>query len=367
MKRLGFACAIAAMCGCGFDHGDSDITGDAPTPTAVSVGFSAESSTTSESQSVDLVVSLSSAADHAVTVAYAVTGGTASSADATVTGSTITFMPGETSRTIAVAVTDDSIDEPDETVMVTLSDPVAASLAATSASTLTITDDDSSPTVALAQATASVAEEVTTVNVTVQLSGESAFAISVPFTIAGSADNPEDFTLGGGATVMIPAGQTSATIAVHVKADDLDEADETVIVNLGTPTNATAGAVTSATLTITDDDDAPIVAFTSKGSNPNEGDSNITLTVQLSDISGQNVAIPYSLDPNSTAADPADYTISPSLLLIPAGSTSTTLTIAMKEDTDVELDETVIVVLGTPVNATLGTPATYTLTIKNDD
>ena len=66
--------------------------------------------------------------------------------------------------------------------------------------------------------------------------------------------------------------------------------------------------------------------------------------------------------------NPMDYTISPATpITIPAGSTSTTITIAVKEDMAVEADETVIVVLGMPTNATLGTPSTYTLTIVNDD
>jgi len=90
--------------------------------------------------------------------------------------------------------------------------------------------------------------------------------------------------------------------------------------------------------------------------------------VQLSDISGQDVIVPYTIDAASTAVSPADYTISPaSPVTIPAGSTSTTITIAMKEDTLAESDETVGVVLGTPTNGVLATPSTYTLTIKNDD
>ncbi len=78
--------------------------------------------------------------------------------------------------------------------------------------------------------------------------------------------------------------------------------------------------------------------------------------------------VPFSIDPSSTATDGPDYTIAAaSPLVIPAGSTSTTLTIAMKEDTDVEADETVIVMLGTPANAVIANPSVYTLVIRNDD
>lgn len=354
------------LCSCGFDHGDP-ATPDAP-PGIVTVGFSAATSTTNENESAELAVELSEASAQVVTVAYAITDGTATSDDVTVSGTTVTFMPGETSKTIAVAVTNDMVDEPDETVSVTLSDPVNATLTAATASTVTIVDDDNAPTVAFAQASAGVNEATTKVSLTVQLSSASAFAVSVPFTVTGTADNPEDFTVMGGTTVMIAAGMTSATIDLNVKTDMLDEADETVVVQLGTPTNATAGAVMSQTLTINDDDAAPSVGLTSSGASPNEGNNQIVLIFQLSDISGQDVTIPYSIDPSSTASEPADYTVAQaSPLVIPAGSTSTMLTIAMKEDTDVEPDETVIVVMGTPINADIANPSVYTLVIRNDD
>ncbi|HEY5925673.1 MAG TPA: Calx-beta domain-containing protein [Kofleriaceae bacterium] len=345
------------------------INDDDPLPT---VGFSAATSMTNENQAVDLIVQLSAASGRVVTVNYAVTGGTAGGGDATVMGApgTVTFMPGQTTRMISIAITNDAIDETNETVIVTLSSPVNAALTATVANTLTINDDDNPPSVAFMQATQSVNEAMTTVNLSVQLSSVSAFNISVPFTVGSTstADNPEDFTVGTPSALMIPAGIASATIAINVKTDTLDEANETIVVDLGTPTNATLGTITTDTLTINDDDAAPTVAFTSAGSMPNEGNNNITLTVQLSDISGQDVIVPFTIDATSTAVNPADYTISPaSPVTIPAGSTSTTITIAMKEDTLDETDETVIVALDAPTNATLGTPATYTLTIRDDD
>ncbi len=256
------------VCGCSFHHGDSAAPDghepDAPGG-AVTVGFSAATPTTNESQSASIVVELSAASREIVTVTYAVTGGTATSSDATVDGTTITFMPGELAKTISIAVTNDTLDEPDETLAVTLSAPVNAALGAATTSTLTIVDDDSPPTIELAQATAKVTEAMTTVSLTVQLSTASGFAVSVPFAVTGTADKPDDYTIGGGAsTVMVPAGATSATIAVNVKADTLDEANETVIVTLGTPTNATAGAVMSETLTIEDDDDPTKVTTTSR-------------------------------------------------------------------------------------------------------
>jgi hypothetical protein len=161
---------------------------------------------------------------------------------------------------------------------------------------------------------------------------------------------------------------TSVNVVVTSKGDTLDEANETVIVTIGTPTNATPGTITAETLTINDDDASPTVAFTSAGTSPNEGNTNVTLTVQLSAASGRDVTVPYTINAASTATDPADYTISPAAqVTIPAGQTSTTIVIAMVEDTLDEPDETVIVDLDVPTNATLGATTTYTLTIQDDD
>lgn len=330
----------------------------------------ASSANEGTSPQVELVLTISPKQE--VTVELGVTG-TAGGADSAVSdGQVITFAAGTTSQLVPLGVVQDLLDEDDETIVLGLRNPSAQLLlAATNTARMhTIADDDVPPQVAFAQAAANSTETATAVNLMVQLSAASGRAVTVPFTVAGSstAENGEDYTLGSTAALTIPAGMTSASIVINVKTDTLDEEDETIVIELGTPTNATLGGVTSQTLTIADDDSAPSVAFTSMGASPNEDTSNITLTVQLSDISGQAVSVPFSIDPASTATSPADYTISPaSQVTIPAGQTSTTITIAMKEDTDDEPDETVIVVLAMPTNAALATPSTYTLTIVDDD
>jgi hypothetical protein len=368
LRKL-YACALTlVLAACDFDQG-MPSTPDAP-PGAVTVAFGGDASSAVEGAGTGMIaVTLSAASTTAVTVDFTVTAGSATRPDDfAVSDGTLTFMPGQTTQMIAVALESDSIDEADETLMVELAQPVGATLGATTSHTLTIADDDAPPVVTFAQAAGNATETMAATNLVVQLSAASSFAVTVPFSLAkGTADSPDDFTLAATTALVIPAGSLSANVIVNVKADSLDEANETVIVNLGTPTNGMLGATATTTLTIQDDDPTPTVAFTSMGSQPNENNSNITLTVQLSDISGQDVSVPFTIDAASTAADPADYTITMSPVTIGAGETSTTIVIAMKEDTDVELDETVIVNLGTPTNATTTTPSTYTFTIKNDD
>ena len=98
-----------------------------------------------EGDAVEFTVSLSEQSGQQVTVEYATSGGTATSGtDFTAAADTLTFEPGETSKTVSVSTTDDSDDEDGETFTLTLSNPTNATLADTTA-TGTINDDDGAP------------------------------------------------------------------------------------------------------------------------------------------------------------------------------------------------------------------------------
>lgn len=87
-------------------------------------------------------VTLSAKSTTPVTVAYSVTGITATAGqDFTAVSGTVTFAAGETSKTVVVAVAGDTVAEPDETVKITLSAPTGAALG-TSTATGTIVNDD---------------------------------------------------------------------------------------------------------------------------------------------------------------------------------------------------------------------------------
>ena len=78
---------------------------------------------------VDFAVSLSRAASGAVTVDYATSDGSATAgADYTATSGTLSFQPGETSKTVSVPVLNDAHDEGEETLTLTLSNPSGAYL-----------------------------------------------------------------------------------------------------------------------------------------------------------------------------------------------------------------------------------------------
>ena len=94
-------------------------------------------------------VTLNSAATEAVTVDWATSDGTATAGTDYTSGTgRLTFNIGDSSKTVSVTVTGDDVDEPDETLTVTLSGASGATLGDDTA-TGTIADDDDPPTVTL--------------------------------------------------------------------------------------------------------------------------------------------------------------------------------------------------------------------------
>jgi hypothetical protein len=96
----------------------------------------------SATKNAGFTVTLSSASLSSVTVSYATSDGTATApGDYTVTTGTLTFSPGETSKTITVPVAGDTVPEPDETFNADLSAPSGATIS-DGHGVGTIVDDD---------------------------------------------------------------------------------------------------------------------------------------------------------------------------------------------------------------------------------
>jgi hypothetical protein len=97
---------------------------------------------TGERDTVAFTVSLDVPSDVPTSVDYATTDGTAvAGSDYAFTTGTLVFEPGELSKTVAVAIVQDLLTEPDETFQLVLANPVGASLLVSSG-TATIEDDD---------------------------------------------------------------------------------------------------------------------------------------------------------------------------------------------------------------------------------
>jgi hypothetical protein len=169
-------------------------------------------------------------------------------------------------------------------------------------------------------------------------------------------------------TLTIPAGQTIGSINVPILGDTTNEADETLVMTLSNPTNATLSTTTSATGTITNDDAQanPLVAIDSVSTlEGNSGTKSLAFTVTLSSVSTSDVIVDYATSDGSAIAG-SDYIATSGTLTIAAGSTSGTIFVQIIGDTTIEANQSFNLTLFNPRNGNFGT-ALGTGTITNDD
>ncbi len=111
-------------------------------PPKVQFGLPASSGAESNTPAV-IDVSLSAASAKTITVKYATANGTAvSGSDYTTISGTLTFTPGQTSRSISVPIINDTVVEPNQIFSVALTTPVNATLAIPYRHIYTIVSDD---------------------------------------------------------------------------------------------------------------------------------------------------------------------------------------------------------------------------------
>ena len=115
---------------------------------SLEIAFTDLSATVPEDQGVvSVTVQLSELALENVQVDYAVTGGTATAGgvDYSLPAGPLLFGPGVVSRSLDMTVINDSDPEPDETVVISLSNPQNANLGSPNVFTLTIQANDGAP------------------------------------------------------------------------------------------------------------------------------------------------------------------------------------------------------------------------------
>ena len=338
------------------------ITDDDATP---SVDFNATSSNGAESASSKaLTVDLSAASGRDVTVNYAITGtATGSGTDFTLANGTLTISAGDTSGTITIAsIINDTLDEANETVIVTLSSPGNATLGSDKTHTYTINDNDATPSLSINDVSGN--ETAGNRQFTVTLSAASGLAVTVNYaTSDGTATAGADYTAISATQLTIAAGATTATFNVGVLADSLDEANETVTLTLSSASSSASISDATGTLTITDDDATPSLSIADVSGNETAGNRQFTVT--LSAAAGRDVTVNYATS-DGTATAGADYTATSGTLTIAAGATTATFNVGVLADSLDEANETVTLTLSSATNASIS-DATATLTITDDD
>ena len=288
--------------------------------------------------------------DAATPVTVAVGSGTATSgADfAIVSNFTITIPASTQSQTgtFSLDPTQDTIDEPEETVAVDGSTTVSG--VSVTDTMVKITDDDVAPTVTLSlsrdtiretdnSSTANVEEHKTTITASLNHASSAQTTVTVSVD-PNSPATSSDYSLSTNKVLTFAAGSTSSTGAVTITAvnNEIDATDKTVSVE-GTAANS-LGITDPADITLTlEDDDTRGVTLSETDLDINEG-GNGTYTVVLD----TRPTAPVTVTPSRSSGD-TDVTVSGALTFTASNwNTARTVTVSAAQDNDSNDDTAVI-------------------------
>ncbi len=378
------------------------------TPT---VGFTSNNASMPEGNSgttpFNFTVQLSSPVTEPVTVYYSTDANSGGSAKANTdyvpVTSSVTFAPGETSKTIAVNVIGDTTYEANEYFYLSLTSAKNATIVTNGAEgyrnswvAATISNDDaaSTPTVGFTSNNASMTEGnsgTKAFNFTLQLSAAAKEPVTVNYSTeantGGSAKATTDYIPVTSSVTFAP-GETSKVVSVNVIGDTTYEANEYFYLSLTSATNGTIvtngaegyrSSWVAATIINDDAPSLPTVGFTSNNASITEGNSGtkpFNFTLQLSAASKDPVTVHYSTEANTGGSAKAntDYVPVTSSVTFAPGETSKTVAVAVIGDRVYEANEYFYLSLTSAQNANIVTNGAegyrnswVAATISNDD
>ena len=210
----------------------------------------------------------------------------------TSTTGTVTFNPGDTTKTITFDPTADNAVEGSETITLTVIVGTGYSIGSPSSQTATIIDDDVNVSVSVNPASVSEDSGTGMVYTFTRGGGSTANALTVNVQVGGSAGrtgdyNPSGFntfdTSTGVASIVFAGGSATKTVTITPTSDTTAEPDETVILAVAANGAAaatggyTAGSPSSATGTILTDE-TPTVTSVNPATGPTSGGTSVTIT-----------------------------------------------------------------------------------------
>jgi hypothetical protein len=309
-------------------------------------------------------VSLSAASGKTVTVGWSTADGDAvQPADYTSGAGTLTFVPGDTSETLAVDVNGDLVAELDEWFHVTLSGPSKATLAdATGIGT--IVDDELLPVIDIDEPT--VLEGSGSITFSVSLSHQSALPVTIDWSTAavGAATNGTDYFDANGSVTFAPL-DTMEIVEITVNDDATFEHDETMALNLSNASGAPIGDAQGIGTIANDDAPPGLSVGNASMAEGNAGQKMLMFTVSLTGDTDVDASVDFTTAA-LTATAGRDYLDAAGTLTIPAGETSATMNVIVIGDARYEGVETLSVTLSNPVSSVLVDRAAVG-TIRNDD
>ena len=284
-------------------------------------------------------------------------------------------IPTSGTYTLGVATSDDSVDESDGLVTVTVNSGTGYDVSSSNGVATVAVSDDDDPPPPTPEVSITVGAGVTeggsaTFTVTASPAPTSPLAVTVAVTQSGDFGVPT-----GSRTVTIPTSG-SYTLSVATSNDSVDESDGSVTVTVNSGTGYDVSSSNGfATVAVSDDDDPPppptvnaTPSLSISDASGNEGDT-VEFTVTLSPSSSRYVWVHYYARPAYGAAASATFADFGSVygtLTFKPGETSKTITVNLIDDSEPEGNETFVFSLYDAVQAKVSDSDAVGTIIDND-
>jgi len=301
------------------------------------------------------VVTLSATSSTPVTVDFSTAGGTADSSDFVAKTGTLTFEPGERSKTVDIEVRGDEIVESDETFFVDLTNASGGVLSDAQGQGTILNDDVAIlpgiriNDVALEEGST---DEVTEFTFTVELTGVFEEVVEVSyftaqFSASSNADDRDFFRISNLAEpesiskLTFEPGETTQTITVQVVGDNDVEADETFFVNLFDAVNSDIEDDQGEGFIINDDQPLPQAEISDAiALEGDSGTTTFTFTVTLDRTADSAVSVDFSTANGTTGTSAgADVRAATGTVSFAPGEIQQTIDIEVVGDLTDEVDE----------------------------
>ncbi len=285
--------------------------------------------------------------------------------------SSITFTAGQTTLPINLSILNDTLIEPNEGFVVTISSSeIGATFPTGMTATGTIENDDATT---LSIATTGVASRVegSAFDFTITRTGDLSATTTLQYTVGGAQVTPADFggTFPTNVVVTFDPGVATIPISISTFDDTLLESSEDFTVTLSSPSAPATIVGSTATATILDNDSSTISITASPAPQVEGNSGNTPFVFTLTRTGDTSFATVVTYAFGTGTANAADFggTLPGGTISFGAGVTTLPLTIDVSGDTIVEADETFTIVLTGATNGATVSGSPGTATIQNDD
>jgi hypothetical protein len=309
-------------------------------------------------------------ATQALTVNYTIAGTAVNGTNYHTLSGSVTIPAGQLSATITVTPIDMDLMGGNQAVVLNLASGGYLISSTAGSATVTINDDDL-PTVGIQATTPTASEMGNTPGVfTVTRNGPTTAPLTVSYSVSGTGVAGTNYQALSG-SVTIPAGSATATINVTPLNVNEVGGTYTVVATLSaasgywlTAVGPTPAPQTSGTVTI-EENDLPTVTLQATQAHATESGTTGTFTVSRNGTTTNPLTVLYTI--GGTAANGTDYQTLTGNVTIPAGQSTTTITVTPINDPNVEQDQSVTLTLGATSQYVAGSEYSGSVTIFDDN